>query len=85
MSNGDCVERTEHSFDAAARLAAISLSIRVYGTIGAILRAIRKQQQKPAEVIAILEGLPLRSTLFIKHSLLKEIIEEVKKEYGAQW
>jgi len=47
-----------------------------------ILRAIRRQQLKPVEVIAILEELSSRSTLFIKHSLLKGIIEEVKKEYG---
>jgi len=70
--------------DAAARLAASSLSLRAYGTLGVILRAIRRQQLKPAEAIAILENLSSRSTLFVKHSLLKEIIEDVKKEYGAQ-
>jgi len=70
--------------DAAARLAASSLSIRAYGTIGVLLRAVRRQQLQPAEVIDILEELSSRSTLFIKHSLLKGIIEEVKKEYGAQ-
>lgn len=70
--------------DAAARLAVSSLSIRAFGTIGVILRAIRREQLKPAEVIAILEELPSKSTLFVKPSLLKGIIEEVKREYDDQ-
>jgi len=31
-----------------------------------------------------LEGIPLKSTLFIRRSLLREIIEEVKREFGLE-
>ena len=68
--------------DTAARLAAKSLNIRSYGTIGVLLRAIRRNQLKPIEVIRYLEQIPSASTLFIKKSFLHEIIDEVKKEYA---
>jgi len=67
--------------DASARLAAKTLGMKAYGTIGIILRAIRKSKITPAEAIRKLEEIPSKSTLFIKHSLLKEIIEEIKKGY----
>ena len=47
--------------DTAARLAAKSLNIRSYGTIGILLRAIRRNQLKPIEVISYLEQIPLTS------------------------
>jgi hypothetical protein len=47
-----------------------------------VIRAIRKKQLTPAEVIALLEQVPTRSTLFIRKSLLREIIEKVKNEFG---
>lgn len=70
--------------DAAARLAANSLRIRAYGTIGVLLRAIRRNLLAPAEVIKILENLPSKSTLFIRQGLLQEIIEEVRSTFGSQ-
>ena len=66
--------------DAAARLAAKSIGLRAYGTIGILLRAIRRKQLTPQEVIKHLEEIPSKSTLYIKHTLLQRIIEEVKKE-----
>lgn len=68
--------------DAAARLAAKSIGMRVYGTIGVLLRAVRRKQLSPEEVIKHLHEIPSRSTLFIKTSLIEEVIKEVKKEYG---
>jgi len=68
--------------DAAARLAAKSIGIKTHGTVGILLRAIRREQLTPQEVIKHLEEIPLKSTLFIKTSLLTEIIEEVRKEYN---
>jgi len=68
--------------DTAARLAAKSLNIRSHGTIGILLRAIRRNQLKPIEVIRYLEQIPLASTLFIKKSFLNEIIDVVKKEHS---
>ena len=68
--------------DASARLAAKTLDIRAYGTIGVLLRAARRKQLSPGEVIIKLEEIPLKSTLFIKQSLLREIIGEVRLAYG---
>jgi len=65
--------------DAAVRLAAKTAGIRAYGTLGILIRAIRRKQLTPAEVVSLLEQIPLRTTLFIRKNLLQEIIEEVKK------
>lgn len=63
--------------DAAARLAAVTLGYRVHGTIGVLLRAVRRQQRSRAEVTAILQKLPTQSTLHIRTSLLQEIISKL--------
>lgn len=68
--------------DAAARLAAKSIGIKTHGTVGILLRAIRRKQLTPQEVIKHLEDIPLKSTLFLKSSLLTEIIEQVRKKYN---
>jgi predicted nucleic acid-binding protein len=67
--------------DAAARLVADQLGMRVHGTIGVLLRAIRREQRTPAQVLDLLHQLPQRSTLYIHPNLLKQIIEQVQKEY----
>lgn len=68
--------------DAAARLVAKGIGIRAYGTIGILLRAIRKKQLEPPEVIKKLEDIPLKSTLFIRKNLLQATIEIIRKEYS---
>ena len=60
--------------DAAARLAAETLKYRVHGTIGVILRAIRRNQKTVDEVLSILRNLPTKSSLHIRSSLLQKII-----------
>lgn len=70
--------------DSAARLAAQYLGYRVHGTIGILLRAIRRGLRTPADVIAVLERLPMRSSLHIRPGLLKEIIEETKTLYHLE-
>jgi len=64
--------------DAAARLAAMTLGYRVHGTIGILIRAIRRQQRSKDEVIAILRKLPAQSTLFIRPKLLQEIADKLE-------
>ncbi len=64
--------------DAAARLAAISLGYRVHGSIGILLRAIRRSHRLKSEVVTLLRELPLRSTLHIRPGLLQEIIENIE-------
>jgi predicted nucleic acid-binding protein len=66
--------------DAAARLAATTLRLRVHGTIGILLRAIRREQLTRSEVLEILRNLPSQSTLHIKASLLQEIMDRLKVE-----
>jgi predicted nucleic acid-binding protein len=66
--------------DAAARLAAKGLGYQVHGSIGILLRAIRRQQRAPHEVLSLLRDLPSRSTLHIRADLLEEIIARVKSD-----
>lgn len=65
--------------DAAARLAATTLGLRVHGTIGILLRALRRQQLTQAQVLEILTNVPTQSTLHIKANLLQEIIDRLHK------
>jgi predicted nucleic acid-binding protein len=66
--------------DAAARLAAKGLGYRVHGSVGILLRAIRRRQRTSQEVLSILRDLPTRSTLHIRRGLLQEIIAQVKEQ-----
>lgn len=66
--------------DAAARLAAVTLGYQVHGTIGILIRSIRRQQKPKEEILTILRDLPNLSTLYIRPELLKEIITRVDYE-----
>lgn len=55
--------------DTAARLAAGSLNIEVHGTLGILLRAIRRNQLTQHQVIDILHSIPKQSSLHIRPSL----------------
>ena len=68
--------------DAAARLVAEQMKFKVHGTIGVLLRSIRRGIRKPDEIIDILFEIPQRSTLHIKPSLLNEIIQLIKNEFS---
>lgn len=65
--------------DAAARLAAKALRYRSHGTIGILLRAIRRGQRSRAEILVVLREIPKRSTLHLRQDLLRDIIEEVER------
>lgn len=60
--------------DTAARLAAVT-----HGTIGVLLRAIRRKQKTKDEVVRLLRSLPTASTLHVRTALLEEIIREVEQ------
>ena len=68
--------------DAAARLAARSLGIRVHGTIGILLRSIRRRRRSRSAVAALLRELPRRSTLHVRGELLRESIRAVEQADG---
>jgi len=64
--------------DAAARLAAKALRYRSHGSIGILLRAIRRGQRTKDEILTLLRDLPARSTLHLRRDLLLGIIAEVE-------
>ncbi len=70
--------------DAAARLAAEQRGYKTHGSIGLLIRNVRRGQSKPDQVLALLQALPQRSTLFIRPSLLKAIIERLEKEWAKK-
>ncbi len=68
--------------DAAARLAAEERGYRVHGTIGLLIRSVRRGHRQAQAVLALLRTLPQRSTLFIRPGLLETIIERLAKEWA---
>jgi predicted nucleic acid-binding protein len=68
--------------DSAARLAAVQMGMKVHGTIGILIRAIRQGQKTPEEIVELLQSIPKKSTLHIRTDLLSSIINRVKLEMG---
>ena len=68
--------------DASARLVADRMGFKVHGTIGILVRAIRRGQMKPDQVLGILSQIPLRSSLYLKSSILEEVIDKIRNELG---
>ena len=64
--------------DAAARLAAESLGVPVHGTIGLIVRSIRRRTRSQDDVVAILQSIPERTSLHISRDLLRTVIDQVR-------
>ena len=65
--------------DAGARLAASHLAIPVHGTIGILLRSIRRNQRTKNQVLDTLRSLPSASTLHLKQAFLDEIVRAVEE------
>ncbi|MBI3813901.1 MAG: hypothetical protein HY279_05475 [Nitrospinae bacterium] len=78
QENQDAIFLTD---DAAARIAGEELGYKVHGTIGIILRAIRKKMRTPKDVLELLNRIPKETTLFLRPALLEKIIQKVEKEY----
>jgi predicted nucleic acid-binding protein len=66
--------------DTAARLAAASLGIPTHGSIGILVRAIRRRQRSKEQILSVLRSMPSQSTLHLKRSLLDAIILEVERQ-----
>jgi len=64
--------------DAAARLAARALGYRAHGTLGILLRAVRREQRSRRQILDLLRELPSRSTLHLSADLLNQIVAEVE-------
>lgn len=67
--------------DAAARLVAEQRGYRVHGTIGLLIRMVRRGQSTPAQVLELLRAIPKRSSLFIRPNLLNDIIQRLEQEW----
>jgi predicted nucleic acid-binding protein len=65
--------------DAAARLAAEGLGLRVHGTIGVILRSLRTARRTADQVVELLQAIPVRSSLHIRRHLLDEAIRQARE------
>ena len=68
--------------DASARMVAERMGFRVHGTIGVIVRAIRRGRKSPEEILSIIGSIPSQSTLFIKPVLLKKIAARIRREFN---
>ena len=66
--------------DTAARLAASVLGLGVHGTIGMLIRAIRRAQRTKEQVLELLGAIPTKSTLHLKRAFLETIIAQVGSE-----
>lgn len=81
-----CVERSIGTLltdDTAARLAATSLNLVSHGTLGLLIRSVRRDLLPPTQVIALMKSIPTRSTLHIRPSLLGEIIAQTSREWNV--
>jgi predicted nucleic acid-binding protein len=65
--------------DAAARLVGETIGYEVRGTIGIVVRALRRGQRTKRQVLNLLKAIPNRSSLFIEPGLLKRVIHEVEQ------
>lgn len=67
--------------DASARIVADRMGFKVHGTIGIIVRTIRREIMQPEQVLQILAGIASKSSLHIRPSLLQKIIGKIKEEF----
>ncbi len=67
--------------DAAARLAADSLGIAAHGTLGLILRSVRRKLRTSEQVLKLLAEIPERSSLHIRPALLEQTVRRAEAEW----
>lgn len=63
--------------DAAARLAGEALGLRVHGTIGLLVRAVRRHTRTVAQVRTTLETIPVQSSLHLSRELLHQVLAQL--------
>lgn len=70
--------------DSAARLVAEEFGYKVHGTLGLLIRAVRKGHRSSKEVLEILRNLHNHSSLHIRPSLLSDVIKHLEKEWRSR-
>lgn len=68
--------------DTAARLAAKTLNISAHGTIGILVRAIRRRLRTKSEILESLLSIPRCTTLHVRPAFLAEVIRDVEQLAG---
>jgi predicted nucleic acid-binding protein len=71
------------SDDSAARLAAEALGFAVHGTLGILLRSMRRGLRSKPQVLLMLRSVPRSSTLHVRPALLEEIIRKADEYRGT--
>lgn len=66
--------------DTAARLAAKTLNIPAHGTIGILVRAIRRHLRTKAEILELLSSIPRCTTLHVRPAFLAEVIRDLEQQ-----
>ena len=79
------LERMPHAMflsdDAAARLAAEEHGYRVHGTLGLLIRSVRRGHRPAQEILKLLKDIPKRSTLHLRADLLTSIVRQLESEW----
>jgi predicted nucleic acid-binding protein len=70
--------------DSAARLAAEQRGWEAHGTIGLLIRSVRKDRRTGEDIISLLRDIPNRSSLYVRSSLLKEIVYALEMEWNKK-
>jgi predicted nucleic acid-binding protein len=66
--------------DTAARLAAERLGVPAVGTLGILIRSIRRKLKTKNEVLELLRQIPSRSSLHVNPDLLAKVLAKVENE-----
>ena len=67
--------------DAATRLAARTVGLRTYGTLGVVMRAARLGRREPAAVLGLLVQMPGLCSLRLRPGLLESAIDHFKIDH----
>ncbi|MDD4448512.1 MAG: hypothetical protein PHN61_12665 [Methanothrix sp.] len=70
--------------DSAARLAAEQRCLEAHGTIGLLIRSVRKDRRTGEDIISLLRDIPNRSSLYVRSSLLKEIVSTLEMKWNQK-
>jgi predicted nucleic acid-binding protein len=66
--------------DTAARLAAKTLAIPALGTIGILIRSIRRHFRTKTEILELLSSIPRCTTLHVRPAFLAEVIRDLEQQ-----
>ena len=58
------------------------MNLRVHGTLGILLRSVRRGLKSANEIKACLKSIHSRSTLHIKATLIQSAVKDLEKFYG---